>query len=156
MHRNLQKPAVSLSTHRLQRALIAKGLENMSKMSQDGTVSLKRLLLLTIFVCLLTMGLALLFGMKALNRLVLKTREQDFHSLLTTVSQEVDQRFAEAQRSTVDLATIFAARSYKADLLRMANPRCNAYRVYLGAQPCVHTAIPRSGAGQRIQCSFSG
>lgn len=73
-------------------------------------MSLKRLLSLTILVCLLTMGLTLLLGMKAVNSLVLETRKQDFCNLLANVSQEVDQRFAEAQRSTVDVGTIFASR----------------------------------------------
>jgi len=73
-------------------------------------VSLKRLLLLTILACLLTMGITLLWGMKAINGLVLETRKKDFHNLLANVSREVDLRFAEAQRSTVDIGAIFAAR----------------------------------------------
>jgi PAS domain S-box-containing protein len=56
------------------------------------------------------MGITLLLGMKAVNSLVLETRKLDFHNLLGNVSQEVDRRFAEAQRSTVDLGAIFAAR----------------------------------------------
>jgi PAS domain S-box-containing protein len=56
------------------------------------------------------MGITLLLGMKAVNSLVLETRELDYRNLLGSVSQEVDRRFADVQRSVVDLGAIFAAR----------------------------------------------